>query len=392
MERTAPPQHEPIHIQSVELRRVRLRLQKPFKTSFGTQQNRDTILVFLHTKDGVMGMGETPSLMAPIFDHQYVWADFDVLKRFLIPALMENAGGVILRYEQLQEVFASIKAHHFAKCGIEAAYWHLISQQAQIPLAELWGASADHVPTGFSIGGSTIYDVLDRASEAVDAGFRRLKIKIWPGFDRMVVDAVRQRFPNIMLQVDANASYDPFDAGHIDALKSLDDFDLLLIEQPFAANRIFDHAQFQKQHDIQTPFCLDESLLTPDDARQALALWTSFEIGERLIFNIKPPRLGGFWPSRQIADFAQAHGVTCWVGGMLETGIGKWMNAIFAAHPVCTLPGDHLQPQPYYEQDIVTPLPEANKRGMIAVPKDLQVWQVDERALETLTVEKYLYP
>ena len=381
------PEHDPIHLSAIELRQLRLRLQFPFKTSFGVQQVRDTILVILHDEDGLIGVGETPSLVAPVFDHQYVWADYDVLQRFLLPAVLEQPP--IASVTDLHRAFSTVKAHHFAKCGLDAAYWHLVSQRTRQPLASIWDTEQASVGAGFSIGGSSVEDVLERATKAVEAGIMRLKIKIWPGFDQVVVAAVREAYPNIMLQVDANCSYEPFNPDHAQALKSLDDYNLLLIEQPFALNRMFDHARFQQQTDLKTPLCLDESILNVHDARQAVELWDMLGIRERLILNIKPPRVGGFAESLKIAAFAQENDVTCWVGGMLETAMGKWMNIILAAHPACTLPGDHVQPQPYYECDIATPIPLADASGHIKVPTGMQPFELDWHAIDDLTIAQH---
>lgn len=383
------PEHEPIQVTSIELRRVRLTLQLPFKTSFGTQRVRDTVLVFMRTTNDLLGVGEAPSLVAPIFDHQYVWSDVDVLKRFLAPALMEGHHGQINSLSTLQNIFKTIKAHHFSKCGIEGAYWHLVAQITQTPLQQLWGGTGEAVPAGFSIGGESIDDVLQRAEAAVNSGIQRLKIKIWPGFERDVVTAVRAAHPDIMLQVDANASYDPANREHVMALKALDELDLLLIEQPFAANRIFDHAQFQKAADLKTPICLDEALSDAHDARQAIDIWQMMGLEGRLILNIKPPRVGGFAEALRIAEIGRQNNVPCWTGGMLETVVGKWMNAIFASHPACTLPGDHVQPQPYYEQDIGTPIPTADANGTIKLPSDVNPVVLDWYAIDALTVEQH---
>jgi o-succinylbenzoate synthase len=383
------PTPDAIELAKIEIRQVRLTLQYPFKTSFGTQRTRDTILIFLHSQDGTVGVGECPSLLAPIYDAQYVWADYDVLRRFLVPALLEGMSGQIQGLSTLMEVFAGIKGHRFAKCGLEAAFWHLHSQLSHVSLQDLWGGTASQVAAGFSIGGESIADVLARAEKAAALGIPRLKIKIWPGFDYDVVAAVREAYPDMMLQVDGNAAYEPDNERHRSALKSLDAFDLLMIEQPFADNRVFDHARFQKETDLKTPLCLDESLLDIHDAQQAVALWDMFGMKDRLVFNIKPPRVGGFAEARRIAEFCEREGIVCWVGGMLETVVGKWMNVIFASHPACTLPGDHLQPQPYYEQDIATPLLQADTTGMLAVPGDATPFVVDEDALESLTVEKW---
>lgn len=383
-----PPSHAPLHLSQVRVLQLRLTLQRPFITSFGRQEVRDTLLVILETADGLQGFGETPSLVAPMYDEQYLWADFDVLRRFLIPSLKTELHGTITSVADLERVFGYVKGHHFAKCGLEAAFWHLVAQQQGTSLAALWGGTTDHVVAGFSIGAQNLDDVLARAEEAISAGFKRLKVKIWPSFDVAAMKALRDKYPDLMLQADANAAYDPFEPAHISALKALDDFGLLLIEQPFQPNRVLDHVRFQAHYDLKTPICLDESILNLDDARQAIELWQMFDVADRLIINVKPPRVGGFWESVKIATYSHAHQVACWVGGMLETGLGKWMNISLAAHPAFSLPGDHLQPQPYYQRDIMTLLPSIVPDGTISLP-DPQLGQIDWTAIAALQVDEF---
>lgn len=377
-----------LNLKSIAVHQVRLRLQKPFITSFGRQEERDTILIVMRTHDDIVGVGETPSLVAPMYDDQYMWADFDVLQRYLIPSIQSELKGCITSIDDLQKVFSHVKGHRFAKCGIEAAYWNAYATQQSNSLATLWGATQDSVVAGFSIGGKTLADVQDRAQEAVAVGFKRLKIKIWPGFDVDVLRLLRDTYPDLILQVDANAAYDPSNIDHVSALKALDAFALLLIEQPFAPNRVLDHARFQAEYDLKTPICLDESILDLHDARQAYELWKLFDVEDRLVINVKPPRVGGYWESIRIAEYCQEHNIPCWVGGMLETGIGKWMNIILAAHPAFTLPGDHLQPQPYYERDIISPLPQVAADGTVALPSQ-GLGVIDWQAIEDMEIGKF---
>lgn len=386
-----PPQHDPIQLKEIEISILRPTLMFPFTTSFGTQRERDTVLIVLKTDSGIVGVGEAPTLTEPIFDDQYAWGEYDVLKRFIIPDIQGRLGGKIESYEQLWSSLSRINGHSFGKCGLEAAYWHVVTQQTGKSLKTLWGGKPDSVVAGFSIGGKTIYDVMERAQKAVDLGFRRLKVKIWPGFDVLVIDALRERFPDILLQVDANCAYDPFDHDHQDALTTLDEFDLLLIEQPFDDGDFFDHARFQAEYELATPICLDESAKSLDHVRKAYEIWNHFGIADKLVINIKPARVSGYWQSRLIAEFGVLHNIPCWIGGMLEFGIGKWMNIILASHEGCPLPGDHLQPQPYYQFDITNPLPSIRDDGTIPVPTSGVGCQIDWNAVEKLTVDRQTY-
>lgn len=386
---TQGPVHEVFELDRITLFHLRPRLQFPFKTSFGVQRERDTILVVMHTRDGMVGVGEAPTLSQPIFDEYYMLGEYDALQRFFLPVIRDQLGGRIVSFDAMWKTLQVFKGHSFAKCGLDAAYWHLVSQQTGQSLAALWGGQQDRVPAGFSIGGHDLTDVLERAEKAVEAGFMRLKIKVWPGFEKQVMAALRERYPAVMLQVDANCAYDPFDPHHRAALLALDMFDLLLIEQPFARNDLFDHARFQAENDLRTPITLDESIRSLDDARRAIEIWRHFGIGDRLIINIKPGRVGGYWESRLIADLCAQESIACWIGGMLELGPGKWMNIALASHPACTLPGDHLQPQPYYEQDIADPVPTLVQDGMIPVPSAGLGCIVDWGSVERLTIHRY---
>lgn len=376
--------HDPIELSEITLRRLRLKLRLPFTTSFDTAYERDTVLVILTSNDNLIGVGEAPTHNAPVYDHQYTDATFDVLHRFLIPSIKHP----ITSAEQLQHSMARFKGQTVGTCGIEAAYWHLVTQVTGQSLKALWGGQANAVVAGFSIGGTSVDDVLARAHTAVEAGFKRLKIKIWPGFEGSVMTALRRDFPDIMLQVDANCAYDPFDPKHQRALKALDYFDLLLIEQPFGGDDMLDHVRFQADHQMQTPIALDESIRSLNDARRAYKLWQMFDIGNKLVINVKPPRVGGYREARRIANYVEENSIPCWMGGMLETCVGKWMNIILSSHPGFTLPGDHLQPQPYYERDIALPLPTVQPDGFIAVPATGTGFEIDWEAIEKLTIER----
>ncbi len=383
----SPPSHDPIQLREIAIYLLRPTLTFPFTTSFGTQQERDTVLVVLKSDSGIVGVGEAPTLTQPIFDDQYAWGEYDVLNRFIIPDIQEQLGGKIDSYDHLSTILSRFNGHSFGKCGLEAAYWHTVTQQTGNSLKTLWGGSKTEVFAGFSIGGKTVYDVMTRAQKAVDLGFKRLKVKIWPTFDTLVMDSLRERYPDIMLQVDANCAYNPFNPDHQEALKTLDNFDLLLIEQPFDDGDFFDHARFQADYELQTPICLDESVKSLDHVRKAYEIWDHFDIPDKLIINIKPARVSGYWQSRLIAEFGQQHNIPCWIGGMLEFGIGKWMNIILSSHAGCPLPGDHLQPQPYYQLDITNPLPFIQPDGTIPVPDQGVGCQIDWDAVEKLTIE-----
>lgn len=385
------PEHDPFELSEATIYHLAPELNFPFTTSFGSYKRRDTVLLALKTTDGLVALGEAPTLPDPAFDSEYVFGVIDVLQRFILPMVRDQLGGTLTHYDDFWTAFKKIKGHHFAKSSFESAYWQLVMQRLEQPLVALWGGVQESVPAGFSLGAKTAEEIFQRAAAAVERGFGRIKVKIWPELDAAhVIGTLREKYPNVMLQVDANSAFDPRDPNHQRVLASLDQFELLLIEQPFRHDDIFDHARFQAEHDLRTPITLDESIKTLEDARTAAEIWRMFGISDRLFLNIKPPRVGGYWQSVLIADLALQEHLECWVGGMLDMTPGKWMNIIFASHPACRLPGDHMQPQPYYQQDIATPLPTLNPDSTITVPKTGMGCEIDWGAVEKMTVEKWI--
>lgn len=384
------PEHDPFELVEATIYHLAPVLNFPFTTSFGSYKRRDTVLLALKTADGKMALGEAPTLPDPAFDSEYVGGVIDVLQKFILPIVRDQLGGTITHYDDFWTAFKKIKGHHFAKSSFESAYWHLVVQQSGLPLSALWGGVQESVPAGFSLGAKTGEEILQRAAAAVERGFGRIKVKIWPELDVVhVIGTLREKYPDVLLQVDANSAFDPRNPAHQDLLLALDQFDLLLIEQPFRHDDIFEHARFQAEQDLRTPITLDESIKTVEDAQTAADIWRMFGISERLFLNIKPPRVGGYWQSVLIADLALAEHLECWVGGMLDMTPGKWMNVSFASHPACRLPGDHMQPQPYYQQDIATPLPSLNPDSTITVPKVGMGCEIDWGAVEQLATEKW---
>ncbi len=337
----------------IDVYRLRFTLRAPFTTSFGSYRELERPFVVLETSDGLKGIGEVPTLSDPAYKAEVDPPSvFTSLKEFVLPAVAKRQAeiGSIGTVEDLRSSYAWIKGANFAKSGVEAAFWDLEAQRGQKPLWEFWGGTRLTFPVGVSIGGTNVEDVLDRAETAVAMGFPRLKVKIWPGFDVKFVEALRNAHPEIMLQVDANSAYD---LQTWQVLKELDRFNLLLIEQPLFDDDIVLHSEISQE--IATPVCLDESIHSLWDARSAMHLWTRNEILDRLIINIKPPRVSGFSEAIEIADVCHDHGVKTWIGGMLDSGWGKAMNLNFNGLAKIDLPGDHFSPGgAYFEQDIIT--------------------------------------
>ena len=262
--------------------------------------------------------------------------------------LLDSSASRLL--DSVRASYAWIKGAVFAKSGVEAALWDLLAQRAGQPLWQMWGGERRTFPVGVSIGGKDIEQVLERADHAVGLGYRRLKVKIWPGFDVQVVRALRERYPDLLLQVDANSAYDLTTSP---ALKELDAFKLLLIEQPLFDDDIVLHSELARE--IRTPICLDESIHSLRDVQSAVRLWQGNGVLDRLIINIKPPRVSGFAEAIAIARYCREQGVRTWIGGMLDTAWGKAFNLNLNALDAIDLPGDHFSPTgAYFEQDVVT--------------------------------------
>ena len=337
----------------IELRRISMPLVAPFRTSFGVETGRDVLLVRAVTADAE-GWGECVALNDPLYSSEYVDAAADVLRRFLIPAL---AATDRLDAARVAHVLRPFKGHRMAKSALEAALLDAELRAEGRPLARELGAVRDRVPCGVSVGiMDTVPQLLDAVAGYLDAGYLRIKLKIEPGWDVEPVRAVRERFgDDLLLQVDANTAYTLTDARR---LAELDNFDLLLIEQPLDEDDVLGHADLAKL--VRTPICLDESITSAATAAAAIRL------GACRIVNIKPGRVGGYLEARRIHDVCTANGIGVWCGGMLETGIGRAANIALAALPGFTLPGDTSASDRYYDTDITAPFVLAD--GHLDVP------------------------
>ena len=337
----------------VELRRISMPLVAPFRTSFGTETTRDILLVHVLT-DEAEGWGECVAMSHPLYSSEYVDAAADVLRRFLVPALV--ASGPVAAHA-VADVLAPFKGHRMAKAALEMAVLDAELRAEGRSFARELGAVHDRVPCGVSVGiMDSIPALLDAVGGYLDEGYVRIKLKIEPGWDVEPVRAVRERFGDgVLLQVDANTAYTLADARH---LARLDPFDLLLIEQPLEEEDVLGHADLAKQ--IATPVCLDESITSAQSAAAAIRL------GAAAVINIKPGRVGGYLEARRIHDVCVAHGVPVWCGGMLETGLGRAANVALAALPGFTLPGDTSASGRYYRADITEPFVLAD--GHLGVP------------------------
>lgn len=348
----------PSRLAEVELIRAELPLVGPFRTSFGVEHDRDVLLVrvLLDSGDGTAeGWGECVALREPVYSAEFVDAVELVMVDHLLPRLL--AGGPLTAADVAHRL-VTVKGHPMAKAALEMAVLDAELRLIGETLAHRLGGVVDRVPSGVSVG---IFDSIDALLAAVqgyvDEGYARIKLKIEPGWDIEPVARVRELIgPDMGLQVDANTAYQRTDIDH---LCRLDEFDLLLIEQPFAEEDLLGHARLAAAS--STPVCLDESVVSLSTAADAI------ELGAVDIINIKPGRVGGYLEARRIHDLALDRGVPVWCGGMLETGIGRAANAALASLPGFTLPGDISAASRFYARDIVTE-PIEVVDGHVAVP------------------------
>jgi O-succinylbenzoate synthase len=343
-----------VRIESVDLRLLRLPLARFFETSFGRSYDRTFVLVTVHDA-GATGWGECVADAHPYYSAESTETAWHVLERYLIPRLL---GADVAHPRDVWPVLRQVRGHRMAKAAIEMAMWDLYARQRGEPLARTLGGTRTSIASGVSIG---IQDSVEALLEGIAgeraAGYRRVKIKIKPGWDVDVVERVRNTFADLPLMVDANAAYTLADA---ERLTRLDAFDLTMIEQPLDEEDLRDHAELQRR--LRTPICLDESITTPGAARAAI------EWGACRIINIKPGRLGGFAESIETHGICQRAGVPVWHGGMLESGIGRAHNIHLASLPNFSLPGDIAASRRYYQPDLIDPPVEVEPDGTIPVP------------------------
>ena len=343
-----------IKVDGVEMRLIRLPLLEPFETSFGKIDSRLIFLLSLQA-EGVRGWGEVVAEEEPRYSYETVRTAFHVIRDFFGPALLQEP---ISGLDDLAQRLAPFRGHNMAKAGLELAFMDLLGQVKQQSLSTLLGGEFERVAVGVSLGiQPTISKLLQRVERYLGLGYQRIKLKIKPGWDIDVVDEVRRRHPDILLSVDANSAYTLADQDH---LKQLDDYNLLMIEQPLHHDDLVDHAKLQKT--MRTPLCLDESIVSERHARVAL------ELESCRIINIKVGRVGGYSQAVGIHDLCRAQSVPVWCGGMLESGIGRAHNLALASLPGFTLPGDISASARYFERDIITPGVKVDADGTVAVP------------------------
>ena len=364
-----------MRIERLELRVLRLPLVRFFETSFGRVHDRTFLLTRLDG-DGAIGLGECVADNDPFYSAETVETAWHIITAFLAPLVL---GREFAHPRDVFPALARVRGHHMAKAAVEMAAWDLYARQQGVPLQQLLGGVRREIEASVSIG---IQDSLDQLVERVgielDAGYRRIKIKVKPGWDVDAVRAIRRRYGDVPLMVDANAAYALGDAEH---LARLDEFGLMMIEQPLDYEDLFDHAALQKR--LRTPVCLDESIHTVRHARDAI------DAGACHIINVKPGRVGGHGESIRLHDLCASRGVPVWHGGMLESGIGRAHNLHLSSLPNFSLPGDVAASKRYYAPDLIEPPIEVRPDGTIPVPAGpgIGVHVVQER-VEAATVRR----
>ncbi|NTV63877.1 MAG: o-succinylbenzoate synthase [Oscillochloris sp.] len=364
-----------MRLEKIELRRIVLPFVAPFETSGWREEANSSVVVRL-CAEGAEGWGEAPVGVGPWYNEETYATAWVMLRDILAPMVLEaDLSGP----EQVDAIFARVRANRMARSGIEFAAWDLFGKLRNQSLSSMLGGTRTRVDVGVSVGvQKDVATLLQVVGDYIDAGYRRVKLKIKPGWDIEPTRAIRERWPDLKLQVDANSIYTLDAAAH---LAQLDAFELLLIEQPLGHDDIFDHAKLQRQ--LRTPICLDESIVSPEHARWAL------ELGACGVINIKPSRVGGLSAARQIHDMAQAAGVPVWCGGMLETGIGRAANVALASLPNFSLPGDISASERYFRQDVVTNPFKLNADSTLSVPSGPGTGaDVDIEYLDSVTVER----
>jgi O-succinylbenzoate synthase len=365
-------------IRQVEMRELRMRLLHPFETSFGATQDRHIVL--LKVTDGSRaGWGEVTAAEGPFYSYETWETAWHVLRDYIVPQLI---GKELETAEGFPSVVRGIRGHKMAKAGLETALWDLQAKTQGVPLWNMLGGKRRQIDCGVSIGIQPSIDtLLAKIDTEVRSGYRRIKIKIKPGWDVDVVRQVRLAFPGIQLMADANSAYTLAD---VEVFKKMDKFNIMMFEQPLHHEDIIDHAELQRQ--IDTPVCLDESIHSADDARKAI------RIGACRIVNIKLGRVGGHREAREVHDVCRDNGVPVWCGGMLESGIGRAHNVAMSSLDNFSLPGDVSASKRYWAEDIIDPPVEVSPEGQITQLDAPGIgYTVKEDLISRLTVRSQVF-
>jgi O-succinylbenzoate synthase len=363
-------------IASIELLEIRLPLVHFFETSFGRTTERRIILVHVVDRDGAEGWGECTAGEGPFYCEEWTESAWAVLKTYLAPMVL---GHEVERADEIFSLLKTVRGNRMAKAALETACWDLEAKRAGVPLWKHLGGVQSEIACGVSIGiQDSPEELLEKIQKELDAGYQRIKIKIKPGWDVNILERVRARFPDIRLMGDANSAYQLKDAP---LFRAMDEFKLMMIEQPLAYDDMIDHAELQRQ--IRTPVCLDESIRTPADAEHAINLKAC------RIINVKLGRVGGHSEAQQVERICRESNIPVWCGGMLESGIGRAHNIAMATLAGFTLPGDVSASARYWSEDIIEPPVTVTEHGTIIAPDAPGIgFEIKRERIESLTVRK----
>jgi o-succinylbenzoate synthase len=362
-------------VESITIRELHLPLVSFFETSFGRVYSRRILLLTVHS-DGMQGWGECVAGEDPYYSSEWIETAWPTIKHYLAPPLFDQP---LNTAADAIPLMAKVRAHRMAKAAIENALWDLEARQKQQPLWKLLGGTRREIPCGVSIGiQDSVEQLLQKIETEVAAGYRRIKVKVKPGWDVEIFERIRARWPDILLSCDANSAYT---LDQLEHLRKFDQFNLLMIEQPLWNDDIYYHARLQKE--LRTAICLDESII---NARVAAA---AVETGACRIVNVKVGRVGGFSEALKIHDVCQSNKVPVWCGGMLETGIGRAQNIALSTLPNFSLPGDVSASRRYWKEDIIEPEVEVSPQGVIPITnKPGTGYRINPELIDKLTVRK----
>ena len=358
---------KPITIKEIKLHPVAMPLVEPLRTSFGMEPYKGAIIIEVITEDGVIGWGESSVAPDPGYTGETMGTSYHILKNYMVGLLV---GKTIEDPRDVQNIIGIIRYHEHTKHGVEAAIWDAFAKTNEMRLTDLLShylpegnATTERAVVGVSIGLQPSFDELFAIiDKRLEQGYKRIKLKIKPNADIEIAKNVRERYPDIMMMLDANSAYTLDDADH---LKQLDQYDLLMIEQPLAYNDIYEHGKLQPQ--LTTPICLDESVKNVNDLRLAI------EVGAIGILNLKPARVGGFAECLKIYEVCAENELPLWIGGMLETGIGRAANLALASLPAITLPCDISATDRYFNPDITEPPFVINDDSTLSIPDGIGI-------------------
>lgn len=369
-----------MQLQSATIYRLHMDLVHPFTTIFGTQDKRHVTIIAVSDSTGLAGYGECVSMEDPLYTEEFMDASIIAMKKYFIPLVL-NAD--ITHPDDVSDVLKGFKRNNMGKAGLEGAVWDLYAKQQGKPLHQLLGGQKSKVEVGVSLGlEPTDEAVVARVSEKVYEGYKRIKVKIKPGRDVELLRKIREEHPDIPLMADANSAYTLDD---IDVLKAMDEFDLMMIEQPLADNDLIEHSLLQEQ--ITTPICLDESIDSYKAAQDAIHL------NACKIFNLKIGRVGGITESLKIHELALKHNIPMWCGGMLESGVGRMHNIAITTLNSFSIPGDTSSSNRYWHRDIIAP-PVVAIDGVVQVSDapgigaDIDWAALREYLVEEIVIEK----